>query len=448
MKYYDAAVIGGGILGCFVARNLRRWNISAVLLEKEADVCTGITRANSAIVYAGYDNKPGSRKAAMTVRGNANMAALCQELDVPFSRCGSLLVTYEESGRSKLEKKLQNGILNGVPGLQLLSGAQAEAMEPMLKPGVVAALYAPSTGTVNPWQLGIAAFENGVANGLDVRLNTEVLGIEKSGEAFVLKTNGEAIRCRLVLNCAGLFADKVQELAFAPSVRLQLDSAEYLVLDKRAPKPSRIIFHQAQSCGKGITAIPCVEGNLLISGVRKPLDIPFGTTAAGLGELYAATKALLPEADLSKVIRSFGAVRPNPYLENGESLHDFCMENPAPGFYSLIGIKTPGLTASNELSVYLAKQGAAYLGAEENPLFEPSRKAIGKKQEPDYHEVICQCGGITRGEILEAIRRGAVTVDGVKRRIGTGMGACQGSRCSWRIAKILKELGVNPDPLF
>ena len=435
MKQYDAVVIGGGILGCMLARNLRRWNITTLLLEKEDDVCKGITRANSAIVYAGYDNKPGSLKAELTVRGNANMGRLCEELDVPFSRCGSLLVTYDAYSVSRLEKKLKNGIQNGVPGVRLLSGEEAEAMEPMLKPGVVAALYAPSTGTVNPWQLGIAAFENAVKNGAEVILNTEVLGIRENANGFVVETNKNAYRCKMVFNCAGLSADRVQELAFAPSVRLKLDGAEYLVMDKLAEKPSLVIFLQAESCGKGITAIPCVEGNLLISGVRKPLGIPFGTTPEGLRELHTATKELLSDADLSKVIRSFGAVRPNPYMENGESLHDFCIENPAPGFYSLIGIKTPGLTCANELGLYLAGKAAAFLQAEKNPNFDPKRKGISTKD----NEIICRCEQITRAEIIEAIRRGATTVDGVKRRVGSGMGRCQGSRCTLKIEKLLEE---------
>ena len=435
MKQFDAVVIGGGVLGCFVARNLRRWNISVLLLEKEEDVCTGITRANSAIVYAGYDNKPGSLKAELTVRGNANMELLCEELEVPFSRCGSLLVTYDEESVPKLHRKLKNGTQNGVPGLKLLSGAEAEAMEPMLKPGVVAALYAPSTGTVNPWQLGIAAFENALQNGAAAMLNTQALGIRKCDAGFVVATNEDAYRCNMVFNCAGLSADKVQELAFPPSVRLKLDGAEYLVLDKRAEKPERVIFHQADSCGKGITAIPCVEGNLLISGVRKPMDIPFATTAEGLQELREATRDLLPGAALNQIIRSFGAVRPNPYRENGESLHDFCIENPTPGFYSLIGIKTPGLTCANELGLQLAEIAADYLGAEENTDFDPRRKGIFEKD----NEILCQCEQITRAEIIEAIRRGATTVDGVKRRAGSGMGRCQGSRCTLKIEKLLEE---------
>jgi glycerol-3-phosphate dehydrogenase len=435
MKKYDAIVIGGGILGCMTARNLRRWKISTLLIEKEDDVCKGITRANSAICYAGYDNKPGSLKAELTVRGNANMTSLCEELEVPFSRCGSLLVTYDTDSVPKMERKFRNGISNGIPGLCLLSGKEAEAMEPMLKKGVAAALYAPSTGTVNPWQLGIAAYENALQNGAQSILNAEVSGIRPAEEGFVVETKENAYFCKMVFNCAGLSADKVQELIFAPSVRLELDGAEYLVFDNQAPKPSRIIFHQADSCGKGITAIPCVEGNLLISGVRKPLEIPFATTAAGLRELQEATKELLPQADPKQVIRSFGAVRPNPYVANGDSLHDFCIENPAPGFYSLIGIKTPGLTASNELGLLLAQKAAAYLSADKNSNFDPHRKVISKKDD----EIICQCEQITRAEIVEAIRRGATTVDGVKRRVGSGMGRCQGSRCTLKIEKLLEE---------
>jgi len=437
MKHFDAIVIGGGILGCMTARNLRRWNISVLLLEKEADICTGITRANSAIVYAGYDNKPGSLKAELTVRGNVNMKKLCRELEVPYRQTGSLLVTYEEDAISQLEKKLRNGVKNGVPGLKLLSGAEAEALEPMLQKGVAAALYAPTTGTVNPWQLGIAAYENALQNGAQAKMKTPVLAIRREGEGYRVDTDKENFSCKMIFNCAGLSADQVHRLAFPASVDLELDGAEYLVFDSLAPKPERVIFLQGASCGKGITAIPCPEGNLLISGVRKAMDIPFATTPEGLRALYEGTKQLLPDADMKKVIRSFGAVRPNPHKADGSSLPDFCVENPAPGFFSLMGIKTPGLTASNELGLYLAVKAAAYLDAEENLHFDPTRKAIVRTDD----DIICQCEGITRSEILEAIRRGATTVKGVKYRLGAGMGRCQGSRCSYEIEKLLEEYG-------
>lgn len=432
---YDAVVIGGGILGCFAARNLRRWKISTLLLEAEADICGGITRANSAIVYAGYDNRPGSLKAELTVRGNAGFGALCQELEVPFHRCGSLLVTHAADAVPNLERKLENGQQNGVPGLRLLSGAEAEAMEPMLAPGVAAALYAPSTGTVNPWQLGIAACENALQNGAELRRNARVLALHRREGGYLVETTAGNFPCKTILNCAGLSADRVQALLFPPRIRLTLDGAEYLVLDSLARKPERVIFQQASACGKGITAIPCVEGNLLLSGVRKPLGIPWATTREGLEALKAAARALLPEVELDKVIRSFGAVRPNPTLEGGGGLHDFCIENPAPGFYSLIGVKTPGITCADGLTRRLAEQTARYLQAEPNPRFEPHRQAIPRGTGP----VVCLCRQITREEILEAIRRGATTVEGVKRRVGIGLGRCQGSRCTDAVERLLEE---------
>ena len=189
--WYDVAVIGGGILGCFAARNLMRWQISCVLLEAEDDVCKGITRANSAIVYTGYDNKPGSLKARLTVEGNRAFAQLCEDLDVPFSRCGSLLVTMEPEAVKVLQKKYEMGLQNGVQGLQLLDRAQALAIEPMLSEDVVAALYAPDTGTVNPWQLGIAACENAMANGCDVWCNETVSNIVRIENGYWITTSNK-----------------------------------------------------------------------------------------------------------------------------------------------------------------------------------------------------------------------------------------------------------------
>lgn len=443
MKQFDAAIIGGGVLGCFAARNLRRWNISAVLIEAEEDVCTGITRANTAIVYAGYDNRVGSLKAQMTVRSNAGFGQLCRELEVPFSRCGSLMVSFGSRADRVLERKLEQGIANGVPGLRLLSGAQALEMEPMLSKKVTSALYAPTTGTVNPWQLGIAAYENALRNGCVSMLNSRVTAIRKTAAGYTIETGTETISCRVILNCAGLNADKVQELLFPPTVRLFCDGADFLVLDQHAPAPRHIIFHEAED-GKGITAVPCVEGNPLLDSPPRPLDTPFATTHAGMDQIRRTVREILPGLDTDQTIRSFGAVRPNPhrviqqngvYVPDGKSIGSFVIENPAPGFYSLIGIKTPGLTCAQELGNYLAVRSAVYLDAQPNLDFDPHRKAISQRDD----RIVCQCEQITRGEILEAIARGAATVEGVKRRVGSGMGRCQGSRCSCEIEKLLEN---------
>ncbi len=449
MKCYDAAVIGGGVLGCFTARNLCRWKLSVVLAEQAQDVCTGITRANSAIIYAGYDNKVGSRKANMTVAGNAGCARLCQELEVPFQRPGSLMVSTGPRGDSVLRKKLEQGTANGVSGLQILSGEAAREREPMLSEGIRSALYAPSTGTVNPWQLGIAAFENALHNGCEARMNTPIRGIRRHNGGYVLETDTQPIFCKEVLNCAGLQADRVQELVFPPSIRIFCNAADFLVLDRNAPSPRHILFQEREAHGRGIAAIPTTEGNLLLEGALRPLDpAPWATTREGLLALKEAAGALLPELALDQVIRSFAAVRPNPHrvvLQNGQwvpdgsSIGSFAIENPGPGFYSLIGIKTPGLTCAQELGMYLAGRAAQYLNARENPGFDPHRKAITQRDA----DILCQCEGITQAQVRQAIARGATTVDAVKRRVGTGMGRCQGSRCSRRIRQLLEEAGYG-----
>lgn len=422
-------------MGCFAARNLMRWKISALLLEARDDVCREITRANTAICYAGYDNKPGSLKAELTVRGNAGFDRLCRELDVPFCRPGSLMVSFGEHGDRVLLKKKKQGDANGVPGLRILSGQEARKMEPMLSDGVTMALYAPTTGTVNPWQLGIAAYENAVHNGCEAKFSCPVIQIRQTEGGYLLETEEEAFFARTVINCAGAQADTLQELLFPPSVRLELDGADFIVLDKHAPKPNYIIFQESET-GKGITAVPCVEGNLLLDSPSRPLGAPYASTVEGMQFIRESVKTVLPDVDMTQVIRSFGAVRPNPRRADGRSIPDYCIEQPAPSFFSLIGIKTPGLTCANELGKLVAEKGAAYLHAEENEAFDPVRRNIPRMQDK---EIVCQCEQISRGQILEAIRRGARTVDGVKRRVGSGMGVCQGSRCYDRIEQLLEE---------
>ena len=445
MRKFDAIVVGGGILGCFTARNLQKWNIHTLLIEEKEDVCTGITRANAAIVYAGYDNRVGSLKGAMTVRGNREFDRLCQELDVPFSRCGSFMVSFTEEGNAALEKKFRMGTENGVPGLALMGGETAKEREPMLADGISKALYAPSTGTVNPWQLGIAAYENAVHNGCEAVFHAPVLSVCKADGGYIVQTDQEAFFCRMLLNCAGTAADKIQEMVFSPTVRLFCDGADFLVMDKRANSPRHIIFHQAAEHGKGITAIPTTQSNLLLGPTRRPLGkSPYSTTKEGIAFLREDALRILPKLDLGMTIRSFGAIRPNPhrvilkdgtYVPDGSSIGSFCIERPAEDFISLMGIKTPGITCADQLGEYLAKETAAYLQAGRNDSFDPIRTGIPKGND----EIVCQCEQISKAAVLEAIRRGAKNLDGIKRRVGSGMGRCQGSRCSYEIRRILEE---------
>lgn len=447
MRQFDAVVIGGGVLGCFAARNLSRWKLKIALLEAEPDVCLGITRANAAVVYAGYDHKPDSAKATLTVKANADLEALCRALDVPFCRPGGLMTAVGPKSEAVLRKKLAQGEAKAVPGLMLLSGEEARQWEPMLGQDVTLALYSPTTATVNPWQLCIAAFENAVHNGCVPMLHTPVRSIRRSGEGYVLETDGYEIYTKAVLNCAGLYADRVRELLFPPEISLIWDASDFMVLDKNARTPSHILFQETED-GKGITAVPTTDGNLLLVSPARPLSgEPFATTREGLQFLRDRTRTLLPELDLGQTIRSFAAVRPNPQSKNGEKIRSFVIDVPEPGFVSLIGIKTPGLTCADQLGMHLAKHTAEYLQAEENPAFDPIRRAIRPNQEdPACWDMVCQCQRITRGEILEAIARGATTLDGIKHRLGTGMGVCQGSRCELEIEKILAQQGIRNRP--
>ena len=453
MERFDAAVIGVGLLGCFAARELSRRKLDIILLEAREDVCTGISRANTAVVYSGYDHKPGTLKAEMTVRANASFDRLCRDLDVPFSRCGSLMLSFGPVADAVLRKKLHNGEANGVPGLRLLDAESAYAMEPGLAPGLRHALFSPTAGTVNPWQLGIAACENAVHNGAQLRLNTKVIAIHHDQDGYLLETDRGSIRTCAVINCAGLAAHRVQELLFPPSVRIVPTAGDYLVLDKNSVgKPTHILEYEPEEKAKGLTVVPTVEGSLLLGPSERNNTLDYATTADGLLWVREQAARLLPGLDLDGTIRSFAAVRPNPEQTDGRSIHSFCIEHPSERFWSLIGIKTPGLTCSQELSQYVAAALAQELHAEENTAFDPIRQAIPKAHtlsfderqklaaaKPDYGEIVCCCEDVTHGEILEAIRRGACTVDGVKRRVGTGMGCCQGARCEQKIAALLSE---------
>ena len=332
MKDYDVIVIGGGLLGCFAARNLCRRKLHIALLEAREDVCTGISRANTAIVYPGYDHKPGTLKAEMCVRANARFDALCRELDVPFSRCGSLMVSFGEKADAVLKKKYENGLSMGVPGLRLLSGEEARKMEPVLAEGVSSALYAATAGTVNPWELGIAACENAAANGAELCLNTRVLGIRRTAEGYRVETDHGDFSCRAVVNCAGLAADRVQELLFPSPVHIAPDAADYLILDKAAEnKPTRIIQYEPEDGGKGFNAVPTVEGSLLLGPSERENETDFAVSAAGLSFVRERAGRVLPGLDFNDAIRSFAAVRPNPQREDGSSIGSFVIEHPGPG---------------------------------------------------------------------------------------------------------------------
>lgn len=446
---WDTAVIGGGLLGCFCALNLSRRSVKTVLLEKREDVCTGISRANTAVIYPGYDNRPGSMKTNLTLKANREFDELCRKLEVPCRRCGSILVSFGQNGDQTVRKKYRQGMENGVPGLRLLSGREALGMEPGLTPKVTLGLFAPSTATVYPWELGIAAWEAAGELGLHTEFGSEVTAIRKENSCFSLEINRKrTLRSRTIVNCAGIAADQVQGLYAEPAIRIRPELAEYVLFEpKGGNAPRHIIFCETEDRGKGITLVPTRNGKLLAGTVNRPAgaDSPPATSADGSRKLIEECQTICPGLADSIIVRSFAGLRPNPYRTDNPEMR-LCGLEPlitetGDGLISLTGIKTPGLTCANELGKLISGRilDSLELGDRGFSEIPPRRRYMEYLKKPEYQKIVCRCEQITEGEILEAIRRGAVTIDGVKRRTGSGMGLCQGSHCSPRIAGLLAQ---------
>ena len=467
MVQTDALIIGAGLLGCFTARNLSRYDMDITVLEKEDDVCRGISKANTGIIYSGYDHKPGSEKHKLCVQANEAFDRLCGELEVPFRRPGSLMVSYGPKGDAVIARKFNDGIEGGVRGLKLLSGSQAEAIEPALAKGITSALYSSETGTVDPWDLCIAAYENARDNGARFIFGCTVAGIKRENGRFTVETDIGTYTAKTVINAAGLSSDKVREMREKPLIRLFPTAADYIVLDRSAGSTvGHVIFHEGED-GKGLTLVPTVDGNLLIGPTNREAseeetkEHDMRTARDGLELLKELCREIVPGLDLGKQIRTFGSLRPNPYyvsLCDGDivkwedNIKDIRITEDD-GLFSLIGIKTPGLTFANELGKIVADRAAAYAGrTEPNADFDPHRKAITRVRDlseeeradligrdSDYGEVVCPCMDVTKAEIVEAVKRGARDFEMVKRRTGAGFGKCQGSRCCRRVTDIITK---------
>lgn len=470
---FDAAVIGGGILGCFAARALSRYNMSVCLLERHNDVCTEITRANTAVVYGGYDSQPGTLKTTLCVRANRGFDDLCRELDVEFKRCGALMTSFGPNGEKVVRKRLERGEANGVIGLRVIVRDEILELEPNISPDVNAALYAPMVGTVNSWQLGIAAAENACENGVEMFFNHYVRNIHRQNGQYVIDTDDDTFTVKAIVNCAGLNTDTISEMVARPYFRIKPTKGDYIVLDTTAGGHiNHVIFHEPEEKGKGATLVPTIDGNILLgpSETEAQDKETFATTHEGLEFVRRSSREIFPNIPLEKAIRNFAALRPNPFwvnMENGvpvvsdKSIKDYIIGQPedAPGFFNMSGIKTPGMTCSHELGKHTALLVADYLGITElNKRYSPTRKGIvrfGKlslneqqklsAENKAYANLICRCKCVTEGEILDAIHRkpGAVSIDGVKRRVSAGMGRCQGSFCSQKVAALLsRELRI------
>lgn len=457
----DVVVIGAGVVGCTVARELSKYQLKTVVCERAAEAGQGgSSKANTGIVHAGYDPEPGTLMARLNVRGNAMYDQLCSDLGVHFVRCGTLVVAFSDAERSHLEKLLQRGIANGVPGLRIVEHAELMELEPNLNPDARCALLAPTGGTVEPYELTIALAENAARNGVEFLFEHPVCSLEPAPGGWRVQAGERILQSRFVVNAAGLFSDDVSAMAGADAFRIHPRCGEYLLLeDCPAYTVRHPIFQVPTAAGKGIVVSRTVDGNILVGPTAD--DVPekdyLVTTADGLRRVLAGARRSIPALQTRMVITEFTGERA---VIAG---HDDFLVGPGnvPGFFNAAGIKSPGLTAAPAIAEELvALMGRTGLSQTLNPEFRPEnervplfRECTPEQQEkmiagdPRYGRIVCRCETVTEGDIVRAISRpaGARTVDGLKFRTRAGMGRCQGGFCGPRVLEILsRELGIDP----
>ena len=447
----DVVIIGAGVVGCSIARELSRYDLQIQVLERASDVCEGTSKANSGIVHAGFDAHPGTLKAKMNVAGNEKMEALSRELDFPFQRNGSLVLCFAEKDRDKLEKLLEQGIANGVKELRIIEKEELRQMEPDISREAVAALYAPTGGIVCPFGLTIAMAENAAVNGVEFKLETQVFSVKRKENHYLVTTSRGEVECLAVVNAAGVYADTFHNMVSGRRLHIIPRKGEYCLLDKKVGNyVHSTIFQLPTVYGKGVLVTPTVHGNLLIGPTAADIEDKeaVSTTGEGIADVQRRAARSVEKLPTKQIITSFAGLR--AHEEGG----DFVLGEPedAPGFFDAAGIESPGLTCAPAIGEYLAGLVAERLKAEKKENFVAARKgipnmALASEEERKkliaensaFADVVCRCELVTEGEILAAIHRpvGATTLDGVKRRTRAGMGRCQAGFCSPRTVELL-----------
>lgn len=453
---YDVVIIGAGVVGGMIARNLSAYNLKICIADKENDVAMGATRANSAIVHAGFDAEAGTLKAKLNVKGSEMMPEITKQLGVKYKNNGSLVVGFNDEDRKTVAKLLERGNANGVKGLKILDADELRALEPNISHNAVCALYAPTGAIVCPYELTIAAVGNAMDNGADLKLNFEVKAVNKTESGYEIVSDNETIESRFVVNAAGLYSDAVAAMVGDTSFNVHPRRGEYILLDKECGNiVSHTIFKTPDKMGKGILVSPTVDGNLLTGPTSVDMEDKNdnSTTVQGLADVIGGACKNVDGIPFGKTITSFCGLRAVG------STGDFIITVPTPGFVNAAGIESPGLSASPAVAEYitelLAKEGLE-LNKKQN--FNPYRKPMHGfreadieeknkiiKENPDFGRIVCRCESVTVGEILEALRTNpkARDLDGVKRRTRAQMGRCQGGFCGPYITELIaKELNI------
>ena len=458
---YDVAIVGAGVTGAMIARELGMYDLSVCVVEAEADVASGASRANSGIVHAGFDALPGTMKARMNKRGNEMMPKVTRELGVPFEECGSLVVAFGPEEEKQLEILMERGAANGVP-VERISGDEARRMEPVLSRDITAALWAPTGGIVDPFSLTIGAMENAMSNGVTLYLNSRVTAITWTDGVWELFAGDSRIRAHWLINAAGVYADDISRMAGGESFRIRARRGQYVLFDKSMPvRTKSVIFGVPSDRGKGVLFSPTAHVNMIAGPTAEFVDKDDNdTTREGLQEALAGVKRYAPAVDARYAITVFAGLRAMP------ETHDFIIERSksAPGLFNVAGIESPGLTSSPAIAEYVKelleeagvrlvpKPGARRIRRPIERFSEskPERQRELIAMDRRYANVVCRCEQITEAEIVESIHRpcGAKTVDGVRLRIRAGAGRCHGGFCMPRVMAILaRELGRSLDEI-
>ena len=455
---YDIIIIGSGVIGASVARFLSRYNARIVVLEKDEDVSCGTSKANSGISHAGFDAEVGSLKAKFNVLGNKMMKALSEELEFPYKQNGALVLAFDEESKKKLEDLYDRGIKNGVEGLSIITGDEARKIEPLISNEVVWALHAATSGIVSPYEMNIALCENASANGVEFRLNSEVTNICKTQNGLTVTiNNGEEIEGKVVINCAGVYADTINNMVSQKHLDIISRKGEYMLLDKAYNYYTKTtLFQTPTKMGKGILVAPTTHGNIIVGPTAVDIESKsdVSTTISGLNEAWKKALLSIPTLNKRGIITQFSGLRAHPIYD------DFIIGfSDVEGLYNVAGIESPGLTSAPAIGEYVSDEVAKFLGLELKDNFISHREAIPHfsnlsdleqekliQKNPLYGHVVCRCECVTEGEIVDSINRpvGATTLDGVKRRTRAGMGRCQMGFCTPKIMEIIaRELHME-----
>lgn len=457
---FDVAIIGAGVSGALIARELSKYKLKTVILEKCSDVAMGTTKANSAIVHAGFDAESGTLKAKLNVEGTALMPDLCNELNVPFKQIGSLVVAYTEKELETLTVLYERGKRNGVPEMSIIDAEKLREIEPNCSDEIKGALLAETAGIVCPYELTLAAVENAVCNGAELIRECEVININDTDGGFILNTSKGDVHTKCVVNAAGVYADTVAKMIGDDSFNIICRKGEYFLLDKaESEKLNHIIFACPTEMGKGILLTPTVDCNVLAGPTS--CDIPekddIDTTVEGLATVSATATKAIPSISLRNTITSFAGIRAHTDRADNDFIIGPSEKNPK--FINVAGIESPGLSAAPAIGKLVADTVLQILPAEKKVDFDPirptpvrfremstqERKALVEKDKR-YGRIICRCETVTEGEIIDAIHSpvGAVDMDGIKRRTRAGMGRCQSGFCGSKVVEILaRELGKS-----